>query len=117
MEFDGYKLNKTTGNIITHILTNIGGGTRTLVKKLPLKVVKRSDIDELMYVAIHMHMEAMLGISLCSHIYLKLPKKLCFSYYLLCFLFNNIREQEGGTGSAQKQGVGGGGPNNVYPCE
>jgi hypothetical protein len=31
------------------------------------------------------------------------------SYYLLCFLFNKIREEEGGTGSAWKQrgwGVG-----------
>jgi hypothetical protein len=30
---------------------------------------------------------------------------LCLSYYLLCFLFNKIRE-EGGTDSAWKQGVG-----------
>jgi hypothetical protein len=31
---------------------------------------------------------------------------LCHSYYLLCFLLNEIRvqEQEGGTGSIQKQG-------------
>jgi hypothetical protein len=28
------------------------------------------------------------------------------SYYLLCFLFNKIREQEGGTGSAWKLGGG-----------
>jgi hypothetical protein len=28
---------------------------------------------------------------------------ICFSYYLLCFLFNKIREQEGRTGSAWKQ--------------
>jgi hypothetical protein len=45
----------------------------------------------------------MLGISLNSYLYLKLAKMLCLSYYLLCFLFNKIREQEGGTGSAQKQ--------------
>jgi hypothetical protein len=48
-------------------------------------------------------MEAMLGISLCSYLYFKLAKMLCLSYYLLCFLFNKIREQEVGTGSAQKQ--------------
>jgi hypothetical protein len=36
-----------------------------------------------MWVAIHMHMEAMLGISL--YLYLKLAKPLCFSFYLLCF--------------------------------
>jgi hypothetical protein len=40
-----------------------------------------------------------------------------FSYYLLCFLFTKIGEQEGGTGYAQKWGVEGGDPNNVYTCE
>jgi hypothetical protein len=49
-------------------------------------------------------MEAMLGISLYSYLYLKLAKMICLSDYLLCFLFNNIREQKGGTGSAWKQG-------------
>jgi hypothetical protein len=29
------------------------------------------------------------------------------SYYLLCFLFNKIREEEGGTNFAWKQWVGG----------
>jgi hypothetical protein len=33
-------------------------------------------------------------------------KTICFSYYLLCFLFNKIGEQEGRTGSTQKQGGG-----------
>jgi hypothetical protein len=47
-------------------------------------------------------MEAMLGISLFSYLYLKLAKMLCLSYYLLCLLFNKIEEQEGRTGSAQK---------------
>jgi hypothetical protein len=28
---------------------------------------------------------------------------LCLSYYLLCFLFDKIREEEDGTGSAWKQ--------------
>jgi hypothetical protein len=41
---------------------------------------------------------------LYSCLYLKLAKMICLSYYLLCFLFNKIGEQEGGTGSAQKQG-------------
>jgi hypothetical protein len=31
---------------------------------------------------------------------------LCFSYYLLCFLFNKIKEQEGRIGSAGKWGKG-----------
>jgi hypothetical protein len=30
-------------------------------------------------------------------------KILCLSYYLLCFLFNKIKEQEGRTGSARKR--------------
>jgi hypothetical protein len=47
-------------------------------------------------------MEAMLGISLYGYLYLKLAKMLCLSYYLLCFLFNEIGEQEGRTGSAWK---------------
>jgi hypothetical protein len=33
---------------------------------------------------------------------------LYLSYYLLCFLFNKTGEEEGGTGSAQMQGDGGG---------
>jgi hypothetical protein len=45
-------------------------------------------------------MEAMLGISL--YFYLKLAKAMCLSYYLSCFLFNKIGEQEGGTVSEQK---------------
>jgi hypothetical protein len=49
-------------------------------------------------------MEAILGISLYSYLYLKLAKMVCLSYFLLCFLFNKIREQEDGTGSAQNSG-------------
>jgi hypothetical protein len=37
----------------------------------------------------------MVGISLFSYVYLKLAKMLCLSYYRICFLFNNIREQKG----------------------
>jgi hypothetical protein len=50
-------------------------------------------------------MEAMLGISPYSYLYLKLAKPLCLSYY--CFVFNKIGE-EGRTGSAWKRGVWGG---------
>jgi hypothetical protein len=46
-------------------------------------------------------MEAMLGISLNTYLYLKLAKMLCLSYYLFCFLSNNIGEK-GSTGSAWK---------------
>jgi hypothetical protein len=75
-----------------------------------------------MWVAIHKCMKAMLGISLYSYFYVKLAKMPCLSYYLLCSHFNNIGDEEGGTGFAwecqvvrgQKgQGGGAGGPNNV----
>jgi hypothetical protein len=68
-----------------------------------LEVVKRSDRDESVRVAIHMCMEAMIGISWYSYIYLKLPKTLCLSYYCLCLLFNKVGEKSR-TGSAWKQG-------------
>jgi hypothetical protein len=73
------------------------------------EVVKKFGRYETMWVAIHMCMEAMLGISLYSYLYLKLAKMLYLSYYLLCVLFNKIGEQEGRTGSTQKQGWGWGG--------
>jgi hypothetical protein len=82
------------------------------------EAVKRSGRDEPMWVVIHMCMEAMLGISLYSYLYLKLAKMLCLSYYLFCFLFNKTGEQEGGTGCAWKVGVKGeGGTNNAYTCK
>jgi hypothetical protein len=48
-------------------------------------------------------MEAILGISLCTYLYLKLAKMLCLSYYLLHFIFKKIGE-ESRTDSAWKQG-------------
>jgi hypothetical protein len=82
--------------------------------------LKRSDRDEAMWVAIHKCMEAMLRISLCNSLYLKLAKALCLTYYCLCLLFNKIGE-EGRTGFAWKRGSEGKkdetggreGPNNV----
>jgi hypothetical protein len=70
-----------------------------------------------MWVAIHKCMEAMLEISLYSYLYLNLAKTLCLSYYLLCFVFNKIGEQEGGTGTgfALEEGVVDS-PNNVNAC-
>jgi hypothetical protein len=50
-------------------------------------------------------MEATLGISLYSYLYLKVAKTLCLSYYLFNFLFNKIGEEEGRTGSPWKQRV------------
>jgi hypothetical protein len=48
----------------------------------------------------------MLVISLYRYPHHKLSKLLCLSYYLVCFLFNKTGEQESGTCSAQKPGVG-----------
>jgi hypothetical protein len=58
------------------------------------EVAKRSGRNKSMEFAIHKCMETMLGISLYSYLHLKLVKMICLSYYLLCFLFNRIREQE-----------------------
>jgi hypothetical protein len=74
------------------------------------EVAKRSGRDEPMWVAIHKCMEATPGISLYGCLCLKLAKMLCLSYYLSCFLFNNIKEQE-------VIWMEGGGPNNVYTRE
>jgi hypothetical protein len=60
--------------------------------------VKRSGRNESVGVVIHIYMETTQGNALCSYLYLKLAKKSCFSFYLLCFFFYKIREQEGGTG-------------------
>jgi hypothetical protein len=76
--------------------------------------VKRSGRDEPMWVVIHKCMEAMPGIFLYIYLYLKLEKPLCFSFYLMCFFFSKIREQEGRTGSARGRA---GGANNVYTCK
>jgi hypothetical protein len=70
------------------------------------EVVKRSGRDEPMWVVIHQCMEATLGISLYNYLNPKLAKMICLFYYLLCFLFNKIKEQEGGTGSVRKWGRG-----------
>jgi hypothetical protein len=87
------------------------------------KVVKWSGRDETMCDTIQKCMETMLGITLYSPLYLKLAKMLCLSYYLLCFLFNKIRELEGRTGSARKRGSKRcwegveGNEKNVYTCK
>jgi hypothetical protein len=92
---------------------------------MPLNKPLGSDRDEPIWVAINIYMETTQGISLYSYLYLKLTKILCFSSYVICFFFYRIREQERGTGSAQRQwGFGGrlweevgGGSNNGYTCK
>jgi hypothetical protein len=68
-----------------------------------------------MWIAIQKYMEAVVGISLYSYLYLKLAKTLCLSYYLLWFLFNKIGEQVLPSGVGREEG--GGDPNNVYTCK
>jgi hypothetical protein len=58
------------------------------------EVAKRSVRDDPMWIAIHMFMEAMLGISLYTYLYLKVAKMLYLSSYLLCFLFKKIGERD-----------------------
>jgi hypothetical protein len=59
-----------------------------------------------MWIAIHMCMEATLGISLYSYLYLKLAKTLSFLLSLSFSLQQNGKTR-GQTGSTQKQGAGG----------
>jgi hypothetical protein len=66
------------------------------------EVVMRSGRNEPLWVAIHKCMEAILGVFLYSYLYLKLAKMTCLSYYLVQFLFNKIREEEGRTDSVWK---------------
>jgi hypothetical protein len=50
--------------------------------------VKRSGRDELMWTAIHMYMEAMLGISLYSYLYFNLSKHYAF---LISYIFSSAK--------------------------
>jgi hypothetical protein len=53
--------------------------------------VKRSGRDEPMWVATHMCMEAMLGISLSRYLYLKLAKTLSFFIISYVFIRDNMK--------------------------
>jgi hypothetical protein len=55
------------------------------------EVIKRSCRDEPIQVVIYMCMEAMLGISLYSYLYLKLAKMLSFLLWLMSSLQQNWR--------------------------
>jgi hypothetical protein len=92
--------------------------------------VKRTRRDEPIRLVTHVYMESAQGNSLCSYLYLKLAKTLCFSFYFLCFFFYKIREQEDGTMEqvlGERVGTGGSGEkvrkgkdeysaDNVYTC-
>jgi hypothetical protein len=66
--------------------------------------VKKSGRVEPIWAVIHIGMATTQRISLYSYLYLKPTKTSCFSYYLLCFFFNKIGEQEGKKGSACRRG-------------
>jgi hypothetical protein len=71
------------------------------------EIVKMTGRDEPMWVAIHRCMEAMLGISLYSYLYLKLAKTLCLIIsYVFSLTKSKIGEQEGRKDSAVKGGWG-----------
>jgi hypothetical protein len=55
-----------------------------------------------------MYMEAVLGISLCSYLCLKLEKVLCLSYYRLCFSSTKLEKWAGQFLPRSKGGEGGG---------
>jgi hypothetical protein len=80
--------------------------------------VKRSGRDEPMWAAIHMYIEAMLGISLYSYLFLKLARILCLTY------ISNVSSPTKSDIRGQNRfclavygGEGVGAPNNVYTCE
>jgi hypothetical protein len=54
--------------------------------------VKSSGRDETVWVIVHIHMEATLGISLYSYLYLKLAKNTVF-LVICCFLFYKTVEK------------------------
>jgi hypothetical protein len=75
--------------------------------------MKRLGRNEPVWVAIHKCMEAMLGISLYSYLYLKLAKTLSFSLSFMFSLQQNWRTRGQNPGSGVGE-WGRGGPNNVY---
>jgi hypothetical protein len=52
-------------------------------------MVKSSGRDEPIQVVIHMCMEATLGISLYSYLYLKLAK--CYAFLIICYVFSSTK--------------------------
>jgi hypothetical protein len=68
--------------------------------------VKRTDRDEPTGVVTHICLGTAQESPSIAYLYLKLTKTPCFSYYLLCFFFFKIGEQEGRTGSARGWGEG-----------
>jgi hypothetical protein len=68
------------------------------------EVVKRSGSDEPMWVAIHKCVEAMLGISLYSYLYLNLAKMLCFFLSLMRSMAEQVLPVREGCGGGGRWG-------------
>jgi hypothetical protein len=81
--------------------------------------VKRSGRDDSIQVVIHMYMEAMLGISLCSYPHVKLAKTLVFitTYVFSSTKFQVLPESKGMGGERGDEGGGINGPRNVCTYE
>jgi hypothetical protein len=78
------------------------------------ELVKRSGWDEPMWVSIHKCMEAMLGISLYSCLYLVLEKR--YVFLIISYIFSSTKSENVGNRfclKAGRQGGGGKWPNNV----
>jgi hypothetical protein len=78
--------------------------------------VKRSDRDETMWAAIHKCMEAMLGISLQSYLYLKQSKH--YVCLIISYIFSSTKSENKRAEQVLPENcwgfLGGGGTNNVY---
>jgi hypothetical protein len=70
------------------------------------EVLKRSARDELMWVAIHKYMEATLGISLYSYIYLKLEKQ--YVFLSIAYVFSSTNSENKGRKWGRRNAEGGG---------
>jgi hypothetical protein len=80
--------------------------------------VKRSGRDEPIQLVIHICMEAMLGISLYTYLYLKLTKAIVFSSTKLKKLADQVLPRSEGSGGEGGDGrQGGDGPSNVCSYE
>jgi hypothetical protein len=83
--------------------------------------LKRSGRDEPTWVSIHKYMEATLGISLYSYLYLKVAK--CCVFLIISCVFSSIKSEKRAEQVLPGRGEGvevkeeGGGPNNVYTCK
>jgi hypothetical protein len=79
--------------------------------------VKRSGRDEPVWVAVHKCLEAMLGISLYTYLYLKLAKILCLSFISCVFSSTKSKKRAEQVLPGRTGVEGGGGTNNVYICK